>query len=92
MTDKIHVNKFLKLLHNNQLSEVHLLKIPTLSNCPRWDQVKEIGSVIHKTKFTNYTGIIVSYGNYIYFVRQDVINVLSSFRKWKVSREIHISS
>ncbi|MCS7206074.1 MAG: hypothetical protein NZ853_10295 [Leptospiraceae bacterium] len=72
------------------IRELHLRHIPTLKNCENWNDVEEIGLVDHRTKYAHYKGILVKYGERIYFVPEKRMQALAPYRPWKTKKVIKV--
>ncbi|HNJ03143.1 MAG TPA: hypothetical protein PLB73_02755, partial [Leptospiraceae bacterium] len=56
--------------------------------CENWNDVKEIGLVDHRTKYAHYKGLLVRYGERIYYVPEARMEALAPFRNW--TSKVHI--
>ncbi|HMU81696.1 MAG TPA: hypothetical protein PKC35_00005, partial [Leptospiraceae bacterium] len=72
----------------NAIRELHLRHIPVLKTCENWNDVKEIGLVDHRTKYAHYKGLLVRYGERIYYVPEARMEALAPFRNW--TSKVHI--
>lgn len=70
---------------NGQIRELHLQKIPVLKTCNNWKEIKPIGWIDHKMRHSHYRGGLVKLNDKIYFVREQTINALSEYIRWKFS-------
>ena len=76
---------------NNIIKELHLRNIPSLKNCKNWNDIKEIGTINHRTKHAQYFGLLVSLGENIYYVSQDTIEALKPYRSWNLKNKIKVT-
>lgn len=75
---------------DDTIRELHLRKVPTLKTCENWNDVKELGLVDHQTKYAHYKGVLVKYGERIYYVSEERMHALAPFRDWKVKNKIQV--
>jgi hypothetical protein len=75
---------------DGKIKELYLKKIPVLKTCNNWRDVEPVGWVDHQMKYSHYKGALVKLNGRIYFVPEKVINALSEFIKWKLSRRIEV--
>ncbi len=72
----------------NRIKELHLRNIPILKNCENWNNVKELGVIDHKTRYAHYKGMIVNYGEGIFYVTDETIDALSPYRSWNKKNKL----
>jgi len=72
------------------IRELHLRHVPVLKNCENWNQVTEIGLVDHHTKYAHYKGILVKYGERLFYVPEARMQALAPFRPWKSKNSIKV--
>lgn len=77
-------------LESNELRELHLYKVPVLKTCDNWSAVKELGRIDFQGRHTNYNGVLVKYGERIYFVGDARVEALSPYRKWDMRKKINV--
>ncbi len=73
------------------IRELHLRKVPELKTCENWNDVKEIGLVDHRTKYAHYKGILVKYGDRLFYVREERMQAVAPFRKWNAKGRIKVT-
>ncbi len=76
---------------DNTIRELHLRHIPVLKTCENWNDVKEIGLVDHKTKYAHYKGLLVRYGERIYYVPEARMEALAPFRNWNTKVHLKVT-
>jgi hypothetical protein len=76
---------------DNSIRELHLRHVPVLKTCENWNDVKEIGLVDHRTKFAHYKGLLVRYGERIYYVPEARVEALAPFRAWNMKTHIKVT-
>lgn len=76
---------------DNSIRELHLRHVPVLKTCENWNDVKEIGLVDHRTKFAHYKGLLVRYGERIYYVPEARVEALAPFRNWNMKVHIKVT-
>jgi len=76
---------------DNAIRELHLRHVPVLKTCENWNDVKEIGIVDHRTKFAHYKGLLVRYGERIYYVPEARMEALAPFRAWNTKVHIKVT-
>ena len=74
-----------------QIRELHLRKVPVLKTCENWNDVLEIGMVDHRTKYAHYKGILVKYGERLFYVPEARMQALAPFRTWKMKSKIRVT-
>jgi len=72
------------------IRELHLRHVPTLKTAENWNDVKEIGLVDHRTKYAHYKGMLVKYGDRIFYVSEERMQALAPFRQWKAKNRIRV--
>ncbi len=77
-------------VQDGTIRELHLRHIPTLKTCENWNDVEEIGLVDHKTKYAHYKGILVKYGERIFYVPEKRMQALAPYRPWKTKKVIKV--
>ena len=77
-------------VHDGSIRELHLRKVPVLKTCENWNDVKEIGLVDHRTKYAHYKGVLVKYGDRIFYVSEERMQALAPFRAWKAKNRIKV--
>lgn len=65
-------------------------KVPVLKTCENWNDVQEVGLVDHKTKYAYYNGILVKYGDRLFYVSEERMQALAPFRKWTSTDKIRV--
>ena len=75
---------------DGEIRELHLRNTPVLKNCQNWNDVKELGIVNHKTKYAKYDGLLVRYGEGVYFISSEKMEALRPFRTWNTSAKIKV--
>ena len=75
---------------DNSIRELHLRHVPVLKTCENWHAVQEIGLVDHQTKYAHYKGILVKYGERLYYVPEARMQALAPFRPWKIKNKIKV--
>ncbi len=78
-------------VQNDSIKASELRKIPHMTDCPRWDLVEFLGSVIHSTKFGSYDGGLVKYAGRLYYVNRAQIEALRPWVRWKTARVIKVT-
>jgi hypothetical protein len=73
------------------IRELHLRHVPTLKTAENWNDVKEIGLIDHKTKYAHYKGLLVRYGDRIFYVSEERMQALAPFRQWKAKNRIKVT-
>lgn len=76
---------------NGQIKELHLRHVPVLKTCEDWNAVEEIGLIDHHTKYAHYKGIIVKYGERIFYVPEKRMEALAPYRSWKVKTKLKVT-
>ena len=77
-------------VQDGSIRELHLRKVPVLKTCENWNDVKEIGLVDHRTKYAHYKGVLVKYGDRIFYVSEERMQALAPFRTWKAKNRIKV--
>jgi hypothetical protein len=73
------------------IRELHLRHVPTLKSAENWNDVKEIGMIDHRTKYAHYKGIIVKYGDRIFYVSEQRMQALAPYRTWDTRRKLKVT-
>ena len=73
------------------IRELHLRKVPTLKTAENWNDVQEVGLVDHRTKYAHYKGILVKYGDRLFYVSEERMQALAPFRKWNTKTKIKVT-
>jgi hypothetical protein len=73
------------------IKELHLRKLPSLKTVDDWEKVQEVGLVDHRTKYAHYKGALVKYGDRLYFVAEQRLDAIASFRKWNFKTKIKVT-
>ena len=73
------------------IRELHLRHVPVLKTAENWNDVKEVGMIDHRTKYAHYKGIIVKYGDRIFYVPEARMQALAPFRSWKTKTRIKVT-
>lgn len=73
------------------IKELHLRHVPVLKTAENWNDVKEIGMIDHRTKYAHYKGILVKYGDRIFYVPEARMQALAPFRSWKTKNRIKVT-
>ncbi|MEQ9362623.1 MAG: hypothetical protein RIF32_00185 [Leptospirales bacterium] len=73
------------------IRELHLRHVPVLKTAENWNDVKEIGAIDHRTKYAHYKGILVKYGERLFYVSEERMQALSPYRQWKVKGKIKVT-
>ena len=76
---------------DGEIRELHLRNLPVLKNCQNWNEVKEIGSINHKTKYAHYKGLLVRHGNSLYYLPREKVEALKPFRNWDEKKPIKVT-
>ncbi len=77
-------------VQNGTIRELHLRHVPVLKTCEDWNAVQELGLVNHKTRYAHYKGILVKYGERLYYVPEARMQALAPFRTWKAKTKIKV--
>jgi hypothetical protein len=77
---------------DNSIRELHLRHIPVLKTCEDWNQVHEVGLIDHHTKYAHYKGILVKYGERIFYVPEARMQALAPFRSWKTKVKLKVTA
>lgn len=72
------------------IRELHLRHVPVLKTAENWNQVEEVGLVDHRTKYAHYKGILVKYGERLFYVPEARMQALAPFRTWKTKKKIKV--
>lgn len=72
------------------IRELHLRHVPVLKTCENWNDVTEVGLVDHRTKYAHYKGILVKYGERLYYVPEQRMQALAPFRTWKSKSNVKV--
>ncbi len=75
----------------NKIRELHLRNVPILKNCENWMDVKEIGTINHRTKYAQYKGLLVKYGDSLYYISDKKMEALKPFRSWNSRTQISVT-
>ncbi|MCB1321737.1 MAG: hypothetical protein KDK34_15885 [Leptospiraceae bacterium] len=78
-------------VHDQEIRELHLRHVPVLKTCENWNDVKEIGTINHRTKYAHYHGILVKYGERIFYVPEERMQALAPFRSWNTKKSIKVT-
>jgi len=78
-------------VQDGTIRELHLRHVPVLKTCENWNDVKEIGLVDHRTKYAHYKGILVKYGERLFYVPEARMQTLAPFRSWKTKVHIKVT-
>ncbi|MCB1325717.1 MAG: hypothetical protein H7A21_13670 [Spirochaetales bacterium] len=78
-------------VNEGEIRELHLRHVPTLKTCENWNDVKEIGLINHRTKYAHYHGIIVKYGERIFYVPEERMQALAPYRQWKTKKSLKVT-
>lgn len=73
------------------IRELYLRHVPTLKTCENWNAVEEIGLVDHHTKYAHYKGILVKYGDRLFYVPEKRMEALAPYRTWKTKKSIKVT-
>lgn len=73
------------------IRELHLRHVPVLKTAENWNDVKEIGLIDHRTKYAHYKGILVKYGDRIFYVSEERMQALAPFRQWNTKKSIKVT-
>ena len=72
------------------IRELHLRKVPVLKTCENWNDVHEVGLIDHRTKYAHYKGVLVKYGERIFYVSEERMQALAPFRTWKAKNKLKV--
>ncbi|OHD08491.1 MAG: hypothetical protein A2086_05290 [Spirochaetes bacterium GWD1_27_9] len=75
---------------DNKIKASHLQHIPKLKDCQNWQDVKFLGRVNYKFKYTNYEGGLIKYNSKIYYINSKQIQAVSNYIKWDTSNIINV--
>ena len=73
------------------IRELHLRKVPTLKTCENWNDVKELGLIDHRTKYAHYKGVLVKYGDRLFYVSEERMQALAPFKSWKAKNRLKVT-
>ncbi|MCB1165786.1 MAG: hypothetical protein KDK37_06025 [Leptospiraceae bacterium] len=76
---------------NGTIRELHLRHVPVLKTCENWNAVEEVGLIDHQTRFAHYKGIIVKYGERIFYVPEKRMEALAPYRPWKTKVRLKVT-
>jgi hypothetical protein len=65
--------------------------VPVLKTCENWNAVEEVGLIDHQTRFAHYKGIIVKYGERIFYVPEKRMEALAPYRPWKTKVRLKVT-
>jgi len=77
-------------VNDGTIRELHLRHVPVLKTCENWNDVKEIGSINHKTKYAHYNGLLAKYGDRLFYIPEERVQALAPFRNWKIKKKIKV--
>ena len=77
-------------IKDGEIRELHLRNLPVLKNCQNWNEVKELASVDHKTKYAHYNGLLVRHASSLYYLPQERVEALKPFRSWEYKNKIKV--
>ncbi len=69
-------------VHNGQIRELYLSKLPVLKTTTNWKKVKLIGWIDHQMKYTHYKGGLVKLDGKLFFVKDKTIKALQEYMSW----------
>ena len=75
---------------DGKIRELHLRKLPLLTNTTNWRKVELVGSVDYQMKHVYYKGGLVKLNGSLYFVQEKTIQALREFMDWKFPRRISV--
>ncbi|MBX7056840.1 MAG: hypothetical protein K1X75_02150 [Leptospirales bacterium] len=78
-------------VQDGTIRELYLRHVPVLKTCENWNDVKEIGLIDHRTKYAHYKGILVKYGERLFYVSEERMHALAPFREWKAKNRIKVT-
>jgi len=73
------------------IKELYLRKVPVLKTCENWNDVQEVGLIDHFTKYAHYKGILVKYGERLFYVSEERMQALAPYREWKTKNKIKVT-
>lgn len=73
------------------IRELHLRHVPVLKTCENWNDVVEIGLIDHRTKYAHYKGILVKYGERLFYVPEARMQALAPYRPWKTKVRLKVT-
>ncbi len=76
---------------DGSIRELHLRHVPVLKTAENWNDVKELGLIDHRTKYAYYKGILVKYGDRIFYVPEARMQALAPFRTWTTKNRIKVT-
>jgi hypothetical protein len=76
---------------DGMIREIHLRHVPVLKTCENWHDVHEVGLIDHRTKYAHYKGILVKYGDRLFYVPEARMQALAPFRAWKTKTHIKVT-
>ena len=76
---------------DGSIRELHLRKVPVLKTCENWGDVHEIGLINHQTKYAHYKGVLVKYGERLFYVSEERMQALAPYRQWKAKNHIKVT-
>ncbi len=74
----------------NTIKELHLRHVPILKTAENWGDVDELGLIDHETKYAHYKGVLVKYGERLFYVPEARMQALAPFRPWKSKTKIKV--
>lgn len=72
------------------IREIYLKKIPVLRNTNNWRDVKPVGWIDHKMKYSHYKGGLVKLNDKMYFVQDKTIKAIDEFIKFRFPEKITV--
>jgi hypothetical protein len=77
-------------VHDGEIKELHLSKIPVLKTTTNWRKVELVGWVDHEMKHVHYKGGIVKLNGKIFFVKDATIKALQQYMDWNFPTKITV--
>lgn len=78
-------------VQDGKIKELHLRHVPVLKTAENWNDVKEIGLIDHKTRFAHYKGILVKYGDRVFYVPESRMQALAPYRNWNTKVKLKVT-